>query len=453
MGKYLKRPSRPAAIALTVIALILAATAYAFVSLNKNATSADAGAPPSPSLPPSSAQPSGNTQNFASSSPAATGCSHPVPLRQASGAWMADYNDDKQNTSAIPDGAGEFSLLDFDWLTFTTPGTLAQSDPFAQPLSSVLPADAQTNPCTLRFVTINDSSTPKRVMAEILTQPSVMTEHVAAIAEEMAGLPYATGLTLDYEFALPYTQADLATYAQVAGLHNLSLDQEVNQLTLDYTRLVQMTAAAMHNQHRLLRVAALVRNNDMVDSEQDNVAPYLFDYGQLAASADQLVLMAIDFHFSGGSPGPIAPLSDVTQVASYVRSYGIPLTKLAIEVANYSYDWPVTADGANATSKSGQVIQAEQRNPTQLAAAMEAGGWRRLGTRDGETQYGYTATASGKQVQHIVWDAATALSYEKAQLAKVLPGVPINIWQIGNNDPVGTALAAQVKLNIQPSIY
>jgi hypothetical protein len=44
-----------------------------------------------------------------------------------------------------------------------------------------------------------------------------------------------------------------------------------------------------------------------------------------------------------------------------------------------------------------------------------------------------------------VWDSATAISYEKAQLAKVLPGVPINIWQIGNNDPVGTTLAAQVK--------
>src|SRR5215469_4939089 len=140
MGKYLKRPSRPAAITVSAIALLLGATAYAFVSLNKDATSADAGSPPSPSLPPSSAQPSGNTQNFASSSPAATGCSHPVSLHRASGAWMADFNDDKQNTSAIPDGAEKLGLLDFDWLTFTTPGTLTRSDPFAQPLSTVLQA-------------------------------------------------------------------------------------------------------------------------------------------------------------------------------------------------------------------------------------------------------------------------------------------------------------------------
>jgi spore germination protein YaaH len=273
----------------------------------------------------------------------------------------------------------------------------------------------------------------------------VMNEHVAAIASEMASLPAANGLTLDYEFSLPENATDLATYAKLAGWHNLTFDQEVNQVTLDYTRLVQMVAAAMHKQHRLLRVASLVRNNDMVDSEVTNVAPYLFDYGNLAKYADQLVLMAIDFHYQGGTPGPISPLADVTQVANYVRSYGIPLSKLAIEVPNYSYDWQVTASGANATNSSGQVIQATSLNPTQLAAKMQAGNWRKLGTQDGETQYSYTTTAGGKTVQHIVWDSATAISYEKAQLAKVLPGVAINIWQIGNNDPVGTTLAAQVK--------
>jgi spore germination protein YaaH len=443
MGKFFTRPNRPAIIALSAITAILAVTVYAFVSLSHQATPENAGPPPTQKPPAASAQPTVNTANFASASPAATGCAHPGSLH-SSGAWMAGYNDDKQNTSEVPSGAAQFGVLDFDWLTFTTPGSLTSSDPFSESLSTVLSADAQANPCTLRFVTINDQNTSKKVMAEILTEPSVMNEHVAAIASEMASLPDANGLTLDYEFSLPENATDLATYAQLAGWHNLTFDQEVNQVTLDYTRLVQMVAAAMHKQHRLLRVASLVRNNDMVDSEVTNVAPYLFDYGNLAKYADQLVLMAIDFHYQGGSPGPISPLADVTQVANYVRSYGVPLSKLAIEVPNYSYDWPVTASGANAT-KSGQVIQAAQLNPTQLAAKMQAGDWRKLGTQDGETQYGYKTTAGGKTVQHIVWDSATGIAYEKAQLAKVLPGVPINIWQIGNNDPVGTKLAAQVK--------
>jgi spore germination protein YaaH len=442
MGKFLTRSNRPAIIALSVIAVILAVTAYSFVSLGQRATPDNAGPPPTEKLPAASAQPTVDTANFASASPAATGCSHSVSL-QTTGAWMAGYNDDKQNTGEVPSGAAKFGVLDFDWLTFTTPGSLTASDPFSESLSTVLSTDKQANPCTLRFVTINDQSTPKKVMAEILTKPSVMNEHVEAIASEMANQPYANGLTLDYEFSLPENATDLATYARLAGWHNLTFDQEVNQVTLDYTRLVQMVAAAMHKQHRLLRVASMVRNNDMVDSEITNVAPYLLDYGNLAKYADQLVLMAIDFHYQGGTPGPISPMADVTQVAKYVRSYGVPLKKLAIEVPNYSYDWQVTASGANATSSSGQVIQASQLNPTQLAAKMAAGNWRKLGTQDGETQYSYTTTAGGKTVRHIVWDASTAISYVKAQLAKTLPGVPINIWQIGNNDPVGTTLAAQ----------
>lgn len=446
MGRYFKRPNRPAAIALTLIALILAATAYIFVSLNRSEVPIDAGPPPSPSLPPPSAQPTVNTANFASAPPAATGCAHPVSLQQTTGAWMAGYNDDKENTGEIPSGASQFGLLDFDWLTVATPTTLTQSDSFDQPLSTVLSEDAQANPCTLRFVTINDSTTSKTVMAEILTQPAVMEEHVAAIAQEMASLPDATGLTLDYEFALPYTQADLATYATVAGWHNLTYEQEVNDVTLDYDRLVQMVAAAMHAQHRLLRVACMARDNDMVDSEPGNIAPYIFDYGQLAKYADQLVVMAVDFHYSGGTPGPIAPLSNVVQVAKYVHSYGMPLNKLAIEEPNYSYDWEVNAKGGNATNASGQVIDATQLTPTQLAGDMAAGTWRRLGTQDGETEYGYTATtASGQTVRHIVWDAATAMSYEKARLDKALPGVVIDIWQIGNNDPLGSTLSAEVK--------
>jgi spore germination protein YaaH len=445
MGKFFTRSHRPAIIALSVMAVILSVTAYLIVSVNKSVPSPDAGPPPTQKLPAPPAQPTVNAQDFASASPATTGCAHPYSLSQTSGAWMAGYNDDKQNTSEVPSDASKFGLLDFDWLTFTTPGTLVQSDQFSQPISTVLSADAQASPCTLRFVTINDENTPKQVMAEILTQPSVMTQHVKAIAQEMASLPQATGLTLDYEFSLPETTTDLATYAELAKWHNLSYEQEINQVTLDYTRLVQMVAAAMHHQHRLLRVAALVRNNDMVDSEPGNAAPYLLDYGNLAKYADQLVLMAIDFHYQGGTPGPISPLADVTQVANYVRSYGVPLSKLAIEVPNYAYDWQVTASGANATNGSGQVVQATQLTATQVAAKLETGDWRRLGTQDGETQYSYTTTAGGKSVKHIVWDASTAMSYKKAQLAKVLPGVPINIWQIGNNDPTGTALAAQVK--------
>ena len=158
MGKFFTRSNRPAIIALSVITVALAVTVYAFVSLSQRATPENAGPPPTQKLPAASAQPTVNTANFASASPAATGCAHPVSLQQTTGAWMAGYNDDKQNTSEIPSGAAQFGVLDFDWLTFTTPGSLIPADQFSESLSTVLSADAQANPCTLRFVTINDQN-------------------------------------------------------------------------------------------------------------------------------------------------------------------------------------------------------------------------------------------------------------------------------------------------------
>lgn len=444
MGKHPGRPVRLAVISLGVTAVILAATAAALVSLNRAARQASAGPPPAAPLPSVSAPPGISPQGWPGTPPAAA-CAHPVPLRRATGAWLLGYNDDSRAASPIPAAAGQFSLLDFDWLSFTSPAGLARADRFAPPLASVLGAAARANPCALRFVTVNDSSATAAVLAQILTRPAAMRAHVAALAGLMAGQPDAAGLTLDYEFALPRTEAELAGYARVAGWHGLSAGQEVSLLTDDYTRLVQMTALAMHRQHRLLRVACLVRDNDMVASEPGNIAPYLLDYGQLARYADQLVLMAVDFHYSTGSPGPIAPLADVRQVAGYVRSYGMPLAKLAVEVPDYAYDWQVNAEGDIATAASGQAIPARSLTPTQLAAAMRSGRWQRLGARDGEVEYGYAATVSGRKVRHIVWDAAAALSYKKRQLGKELPGVPVNIWQIGNNDPVGTALAVRVK--------
>ena len=162
MGKFFTRSNRPAIIALSVITVVLAVTVYAFVSLSQRATPENAGPPPTQKLPAASAQPTVNTANFASASPAATGCAHPVSL-QTTGAWMAGYNDDKQNTSEVPSGAAQFGVLDFDWLTFTTPGSLTSADQFSESLSTVLSADAQANPCTLRFVTINDQNiSPRR---------------------------------------------------------------------------------------------------------------------------------------------------------------------------------------------------------------------------------------------------------------------------------------------------
>ncbi len=131
----------------------------------------------------------------------------------------------------------------------------------------------------------------------------------------------------------------------MAGWSGLSLDEAVNRLSNDYTELIGEIAAAMHRQHRLVRLMAPVRDSDDVDAATTDIAPYLLNYGALAQYVDQLVLKAYDFNFATGNPGPIAPFTDVAKVLAYVHSYGVSWGKLAVAEPLYAYNWTVNKKG------------------------------------------------------------------------------------------------------------
>ncbi len=77
-----------------------------------------------------------------------------------------------------------------------------------------------------------------------------------------------------------------------------------------------------------------------------------FDYDALAAQCDTLIAMCYDYHWRGGSPGPVSPLTAgslwsqwcVTwTVADYI-TYLTPRSKLSVGVPYYGYDWVVSGD-------------------------------------------------------------------------------------------------------------
>ena len=113
-------------------------------------------------------------------------------------------------------------------------------------------------------------------MARILLDRNARRANVLALADEMAGEPLADGLTLDYEFSLPQTQADLSVYARSGNLqvHNPALI--IQALRSGYDQLVWDLTAAMHKQHRLLRVAVLPRVDNSLDNAlSGNIGPYV----------------------------------------------------------------------------------------------------------------------------------------------------------------------------------
>jgi Glycosyl hydrolases family 18 len=428
--------------ALAAIAVI--ATTATLISVRLDASPKPSGAPPLDMPSPGNSQPPALTSNnWPTTQPGSAPAScRQLSLKGAAGASVVSYLDDNSTKKdLVAKEAKGLRLIDFSWTSIVSPTDLAQTDSFDPTLGTELTAANQAGPCGLRFATLSDNdpgmshSTDVRMMTKILTNPSVRQEHVLAVAQWMAGEPLATGLTIDYENGLPQNLSDLRTAEQVAGWSGLSLDEAVSRLSGDYSELIREIAAAIHRQHRLVRLMAPVRESDDVDVATTDIAPYLLDYGALAQYVDQIVVKAYDFHFATGNPGPIAPLTNVAQVLTYVHSYDVPWTKLAVAAPLYAYDWTVDQKGNIAVDAAGQPISATTLTPTQVAADKKR--WHTVETKDGETEYSYTKAGR----QHIVWDASTALGTELTWLRHNYPQIGIDAWKIGNADPTGSALA------------
>jgi hypothetical protein len=431
--------------ALTAIAVIVATATLASVRLD--ASPAPSGAPPLDIPAASKAQAVAlGSGTWPTTPPAAAPATcKQTGLKAATGASVISYLDDNSTEQdLVAKEAKGLDLLDFSWTSLASPSDLAQTDSFDPSLGTELTAADDAAPCGLRFVTLSDNDTALshradvRMMTKILTDSSDRQANVLAVAQWMAGQPLATGLTIDYENGLPQNLSDLSIAEQVAGWSGLSLDEAVNRLSNDYTELIGEIADAMHRQHRLVRLMTPVRYSDDVDVATTDIAPYLLNYGALARYADQLVLKAYDFNFATSNPGPIAPFTDVAKVLTYVHSYGVPWSKLAVAEPLYAYSWTVNKKGDIARGAHGQPVAATPLTATQVAADKKH--WQLAKTENGETEYTYTAAGQ----PHIVWDAASALKTELTWLKRNYPQIGIDAWKIGNADPTGSALAVTV---------
>ncbi len=86
-----------------------------------------------------------------------------------------------------------------------------------------------------------------------------------------------------------------------------------------------------------------------------------FDYDQLAYNTDGIFIMAYDYHWAGGDPGPVAPYDTSSTWGQYSVCWTIQdyityggddnRNKFILGVPYYGYDWPSTdtLPGANAT--------------------------------------------------------------------------------------------------------
>jgi spore germination protein YaaH len=142
----------------------------------------------------------------------------------------------------------------------------------------------------------------------VLHDPDLVARHIDAIVSLVREQGFA-GVDIDYE--------DLA-----------AADRDV------FTQFIERLADALHAEDRTLTVDVFAKDTDAGYDER-NLAQ---DYAALGAAADQVRLMAYDWHWQTSGAGPIAPADWVGRVLTYAV-HEIPAHKVVLGIPTYGYSW------------------------------------------------------------------------------------------------------------------
>lgn len=147
-----------------------------------------------------------------------------------------------------------------------------------------------------------------------------------------------------------------------------------------------------------------------------------YRYNELADIIERLVIMAYDYHWAGGIPGPIAPLSWVYNVIDYAVME-IPLSKICIALPFYGYDWPLENEKNRARGLSYYQIQNILKNDDICVE------W----DQESSSPYFHYYSEDGK---HEVWYENKASIFKKLNMLNKFNVKIVAFWRLGLEDPV-----------------
>jgi|GEM_PF-682316 Predicted glycosyl hydrolase len=144
-----------------------------------------------------------------------------------------------------------------------------------------------------------------------------------------------------------------------------------------------------------------------------------YDYEKIGEYSDKVIIMAYDYHWSGGTPGSIAPIDWVQKVVDYTVKV-IPKEKIVLGLAAYAYDWP--ANGAKAESYSLSET---------YSVASKYGAVIKWDSVSKSSYYNYTDSSG---IYHTVWfEDSTSIGY-KLDIVNNFDLSGISIWRLGLED-------------------
>jgi spore germination protein len=239
---------------------------------------------------------------------------------------------------------------------------------------------------SIHNVTANPAS-----VVPVLRNPQIRARHIQNIVDEVLARNY-DGIDIDYE----------------------GLDVSLRE---PFSAFMRELAAALKPHGKVVTVAVHAKSSDY-----GGLGGYQ-DWAEIGKHVDQLRIMTYDYHWRGGSAGPVAPAYWIEEVAEYARSVVDP-QKVLIGVHFYGYDWPAYG---SATPRPWRVIEEliNEQQPTVNFVERNARG------RVEESTFTYR---SG-QGTRTVWFMTKVGLASKIETVQEFDLAGIAIWQLGYEKP------------------
>jgi spore germination protein len=267
--------------------------------------------------------------------------------------------------------------------------------------------------------------------------PQYPPGQASAVAADMARLRKAhlrivpsianiTGGAWDYPAVANVLHSPARMHQQIDAIVALVQHEKYSGVDIDYeelhasdrrafTEFAADLAAALHKRGKVLSVAVFPQTATPASTEPNASQ----DYAALGRLADQVRIMAYNYHWADSAPGATAPIGWVRAVMRYATSQ-MPASKVVLGVPLYGYDWP---DGA-ASAATVSWLQALRLSRQHHASAHYSKA----------AQAPYFSYVSGGRT-HTVWFENAASSAAKFQVAKGSGAAGVYLWMYGYEDP------------------
>ena len=180
-----------------------------------------------------------------------------------------------------------------------------------------------------------------------------------------------------------------------------------------FTAFLTELAAGLHERGKLLSVDVFAKTTDRGYDERNRAQ----DYAAIGEVADQVRIMAYDYHWATSDPGPVAPLPWVRDVLDYATKV-IGVGKIVLGIPLYGYDW------AQGKGEPVTWLQAYGRSKDRGAKVV----WDQL---DESPHFSYTGDFG---IQHDLWFENAYSASAKFDLARRFHIGGVFLWMFGPED-------------------